>query len=86
MKPVNPYTRLKQEAVEWIANAISPRKIQMFQYPAKSLFTESWNLHNLAERVRAADQLGFDVHLRWVDDQGLRVEYVSRLPSTPWWY
>ena len=85
MKPRNPYAVLKAEAVEWIAKVHRRRRVQMWRYPAKDIRTAQWNLFDLAERVRAADQLGFDVALRWVDD-GLRVEYVERLPSTPYWY
>lgn len=43
----------------------------------------SWSLSNLAERVAAADQLGYDVVLK-SDDSGLRVEYVAKIPSRPW--
>jgi hypothetical protein len=49
----------------------------MWFYPKGKLSEGGWKLDDLAERVQAADQLGYDVKLRMADD-GLRVEYVKR--------
>ena len=84
--PKNPYTVLKNEACEWIYKALSPRVRAMWCYPEKTLGEQQWNLSNLAERVRAAEQLGWDVRLRYVIGEGLRVEYVEKPPATPYWY
>lgn len=53
-----------------------PRRIFMWRYP-KNRLGEGWSLTDLAERVQAADQLGFDVQIKHADD-GLSVYYVAR--------
>lgn len=82
MKRVNPYTSLKNRFSEWVSKAINRRRIHMWTYPRDKMDC-SWSLSNLAERVAAADQLGYDVVLK-SDDSGLRVEYVAKIPSRPW--
>lgn len=79
---MNPYTTLKNSFSEWVNKAINRRRVPMWTYP-KSKLSDSWTLRDLAERVAAAKQLGFEVHLR-SDDAGLHVEYVSKLPERPW--
>lgn len=81
---VNPYETLKKEAQEWIRRALNPHRQSMWVYP-KDKLGEGWALVDLAERVRAASQLGYRVELVWKDD-GLHVEYVKRPPQTPGWY
>jgi L-alanine-DL-glutamate epimerase-like enolase superfamily enzyme len=49
----------------------------MWFYP-KSKLGESWALNDLAERVQAADQLGYDVRLVVDGNGNLSVEYVER--------
>lgn len=82
----NPYTELKREACDWIRKAMNPQRVAMWSYPKESLRQDQgWRLDELAERVRAADQLGYDVRLLWKDD-GLHVQYVKRMPDVPHWY
>jgi len=71
-----PYNRLKKAVMKYMSGVDYPHRKVMWLYP-KSRLSESWKLDALAERVQAADQLGFDVKLRMADD-GLRVEYVKR--------
>jgi len=81
----NPYSRLRREATDWIAKVLSRRPIFMWRYGDEDL-KKLWKLDDLVERVQAADQLGFDVRLRYVKGEGLISEYIARLPSTPYWY
>lgn len=56
----------------------------MWRYPADKINT-GWALGDLAERVRAADQLNNDVVLVWNDNEatkGLEVWYRKR-PEIP---
>ena len=84
-KPINPYMTLKREFEEWIRKVMTRRVVSMWVYPADTIGTTKCNLMNLSERVQAAEQLGYGVRLRWTD-AGLIVEYVEKLPRTPWWY
>ena len=79
-----PYNRLKRVAREALEKQIHRRRKVMWRYP-KGRLSEGWNLATLAERVQAADQLGWDVQLR-VTDGELVVEYVKRAPTNelPW--
>lgn len=77
---VSPYTRLMQQVHRFASDVKHPRTRCMWVYP-KAKLSESWSLADLAQRVQAADQLGYDVRLRHAED-GLRVEYVKR-PNIP---
>ena len=85
MSQVNPYTQLRNSVVEWIRRVLTRPGVPMFHYPAKTIATDKWCVGDRAERVRAADQLGYEVRLRW-SDEGLQVEYVGKLPAKPYWY
>jgi hypothetical protein len=76
-KPVTPYTRLLNQALEVLSPVFYPRRISMWRYPKEKLSTP-WRLDDLYERVVAADQLGFDVVLIAGDD-GLSVKYQQRV-------
>lgn len=78
----NPYTAIKSRFAEWMTQAINRRRISMWHYP-KAKLKETWSLSDLWERVAAAEQLGFDVELK-ATPEGLRVEYVKKLPPRPW--
>ncbi len=82
MKRTNPYTTLKNEFSEWVSRAINRRRTLMWTYPKERL-SEGWRLTDLSERVAAAHQLGYEVHLK-SSDTGLHVEYVPKLPERPW--
>ena len=71
-----PYNRLKSAVLQYMSGVEYPHRKVMWLYP-KARLRESWHLDDLAARVAAADQLGYDVRLRMADD-GLRVEYVKR--------
>lgn len=81
-KPINPYNRLKAEFREYVSKIEFPETKFMWRYPKEKL-GENWSLVDLAERVSAAEQLGYDVVLQ-NDAQGLRVMYRKKRPSTPW--
>lgn len=82
-KPVNPYSALLEEAQTFVRQATRPNKRVMFLYPKDKVVGRStYRLDDLAERVAAADQLGYDVHLVNKED-GLNVIYVKRLPPAP---
>ena len=85
MKPLNPYLRLRASACGWARAVITRKRIGMWHYPKDKLHA-SWRLDDLSERVRTADQLGYDVQLRWDETVGLQVEYVERIPWPPAWY
>lgn len=85
MSKTNPYTKLKLEAQGWIHAVLTRRCRSMWTYPANTINTDKWSLWDLAQRVQAAEQLGYDVRLRWAKE-GLVVEYVEKLPATPYWY
>lgn len=78
-KPITPYERLLRKARAFATDALYPMRRTMWFYPANRI-TEEWRLGDLAQRVRAADQLGWDVRLRW-EDRGLVVEYVKRITA-----
>lgn len=76
-KPITPYARLLARTKELVRAVKYPHRCVMWMYP-KSRLNEGWALGDLMQRVLAADQLGYDVLLRNVDD-GLCVEYVKRI-------
>ena len=77
-KRISPYTRLLNQIQQFIADNIkySHRKL-MWRYTKKTL-NSGWDLTQLWERVRAADQLGYDVKLV-ANDSGLEVIYVKKI-------
>lgn len=81
-KPITPYERLKTAFRQYVSAVEYPHSKCMWRYPKKRLH-EGWQLADLAERVAAADQLGFDVLLQ-NDEEGLKVVYRKKRPETPW--
>lgn len=73
----NPYTALLNRAQQFAFNLQHPHTRQMWSYP-KDKLAGNWRLDALAERVQAADQLGYDVHLKVIDGS-LTVQYVKRV-------
>lgn len=81
-KPITPYQRLLESAREFAAAVENPHTRLMWTYP-KGKLDSGWNLTDLAERVAAANQIGYDVKL--VNQDGsLQVLYVKKMPSRPW--
>ncbi len=76
MSRETPYSRLLTAARQFDLRVRNPKRIGMFFYPAAKL-SEGWSLVDLNERVKAAEQLGFDVRLVAKED-GLHVQYVKR--------
>lgn len=82
-KPKNPYTELLKEIRSYVQKVTHPVKRLMWRYQKEKL-SEGWKLDDLSERVRAADQLGYDCVLRYSDragESGLEVYYVQRPPE-----
>lgn len=80
----NPYSRLLRESRQYISEVLDRRRTLMWRYPTARLH-EGWALHELRQRVAAAEQLGHSVELRSVD-AGLEVYYVAPKPCAPDWY
>lgn len=81
-KPITPYQRLLESAREFATAVEHPHTKLMWTYPKDKLNT-GWHLTDLAERVAAANQLGYDVKL--VNQDGaLQVWYVKKMPNRPW--
>lgn len=81
-KPITPYQRLLQQFTVFVDAVLHPTRVSMWRYP-KAKLHEQWTLADLAERVAAAEQLGFNVWLRNVDGD-LVVEYYRKPPARPW--
>lgn len=73
----NPYTELLQRVRRFAMDVAHRRVRTMWNYPKEKL-SANWRLDDLAERVQAADQLGWDVLLK-VKDGALHVEYHQRV-------
>lgn len=73
----NPYNTILSTAKKFAFAVQHPHAKVMWQYPKEKL-GGTWRLDDLAERVQAADQLGYDVRLS-VDNGGLVVKYVKRV-------
>ncbi len=81
-KPITPYKRLLDAAQEFASKVEHPHTKLMWVYP-KDKLNAGWPLKDLAERVAAADQIGYEVKL--VNHDGaLQVVYVKKMPSRPW--
>ena len=80
-KRINPYTALKNQFSAWATKVFFRRTKSMWTYP-KSKLNDRWQLGGLYERVKAAEQIGYDVKL-FATDAGLEVKYVEKLPERP---
>lgn len=80
-KPITPYARLLADVRKFAVAVKYAARKTMWVYPKQRL-GEGWDLLALYERAKAADQLGYDVHVVPTDD-GLRVEYRKRA-DVPW--
>lgn len=80
---VSPYGRLKQSARKAIFKLVYPHRVSMWRYPVDQLKSQTtFRLDDLAERTRAASQLGYDVQVVWDDKEGLVIWYV-KAPKSP---
>ena len=73
-----PYDHLlaRFDALRFAVEA-SQRRL-MFTLPKDKIKEQAYLMYDVAERVRAADQLGWHVQLRWDETRGLLIEYVER--------
>jgi len=85
-KRLNPYQRLQEACREWARTVVYAHERLMWRFPGKTLTTDQWTLASTAERVKAADQLGYECVLRWRDGEGggLEVVYRKRPGAPPW--
>ena len=82
-KPITPYQRLVKDARDWVFEVRYAHSVVMFQFPKASEQDVSYRLDNLYQRVKAADQLGYDVKLEALDGGALHVRYVKRAGDPP---
>ncbi len=76
-KPVTPYQRLRLATLKLLGEVQHPAR-KLVWYYEKDRLGEGWSLVHLDQRVRAADALGYDVHLVGTE-RGLEVNYVKRV-------
>ena len=80
--PVTPYQRLLDAAQKYAYLVAYPQTRLLWTYE-KADKGAAFKLSDLAERVAAAEQLGYDVKL--VNKDGdLQVFYVKKMPARPW--
>jgi len=80
-KPKNPYNELLIKIRALVVKFLYPERKLMWRYPADKINT-GWTLGDLAERVQAAEQIGFDVVLVWNgsnESKGLEVWYRKKV-------
>ena len=77
------YRNLLEQAQKYAQDIyhIQNTRTEMFYYPKDSMKTSAWNLADLVERTRAAQQLGYRVVLT-VTDKGLVAEYEKQMKTT----
>ncbi len=80
-KRKTPYQMLMEDAREFASKVKYRHEKPMWRYPKENL-NAGWHLADIAERVSAADQLGYDVILKNTAD-GLCVYYRKKVPDTP---
>jgi hypothetical protein len=83
-KPENPYNRLKQRFQEFADSVKFAQRISMFRFGADEIREgQGFTLSDVRERVRAANQLEYDVLLIADENGDLRLQYRKR-PVYPW--
>lgn len=80
-KPITPYQRLLDVMREAWNEVQYAHRVEMWFWP-KDKLTANWRLDTLAERVEAANQIGYDVILENTSS-GLSVFYRKRPPGRP---
>lgn len=86
MKPKNPYALLKLSAQEFVRKCLTRRTVTCMLFKKENVESGAgYDMRDLSQRVQAAQQLGWDVRVRWTD-AGLQVEYVEKMPGAPEWY
>lgn len=80
-KKLNPYHRLMNEALDWANKVVYAKRRTMWVYP-KAKLNERWQLRELWERTKAAEQIDFEVRLI-ASEEGLKVQYIEKRPDRP---
>lgn len=81
-KRINPYSRLLDEVKQYFTKVKNLHERMMFFYPKEKL-DAGFNLSDLYERTKAAEQLGYSVMLV-AADRGLEVIYKKNPPYVPY--
>lgn len=81
MKRINPYTRLKEEAIKYVNSVRYARHKSVFYFEAKTLNKRDIMLK---ERVKAAEQLGYDVVVTIDKEDNIHFTYVSKPIPVPY--
>lgn len=79
---MNPYTRLLEKCCVWSVKVRWPKTVEMLRYIGIANQATASPLSKVYERATAADQLGFDVHIRAINND-LVLFYVERPPPPP---
>ncbi len=82
-KRKNPYQVLLDDIMKFCRKLRYRREKVMWLYP-KGRLHEGWPLTDLYERIKAADQLGYDVTLK-ATDEGISVRYIERVDTPYQW-
>lgn len=78
-KRKTPYQMLMEEAQRVLDRMLFPRRVMMWRYTQGDLESGQYSVGTfLRERVLAAQQLGYEVHLEAEAGGGLSVMYVER--------
>ena len=77
-KPINPYTRLLMDIRAFCGELKYRPTKTMFFIKKADLRGSSYSLDDIYERTRAAEQLGYEVHVI-AEDDGLRFNYVKKV-------
>jgi len=73
------HAQLLRDARKLCEELRTRHRVAMWVYPADTIKKNTWWLIDLRERVQAADQLGYEVHLEVDERGGLRVTYVKKV-------
>lgn len=82
-KPVNPYTRLVQEARAWVSKVMHPQRRIMFRYKKADL-GNGWSFEIIAAKVLTAGHLGWrtEIEIEYSTGDLLIVHYQIQ-PNPP---
>lgn len=86
-KPKTPYERLVEETLRFLSRVLFPKKKEMWTYTKQDVDSARYAVGDvLRQRVIAARQLGYEVHI--VENDGvISVLYVEKRPEwddLPW--
>lgn len=82
-KRKNLYQVLLDDIIRFCRSIRYAPETSMYRYP-KDKLGDGWSLNDLCARVKAADQLGYDVIVK-ADDDGLLIRYRKRIDIPYQW-